>query len=143
MHKYLLTLIACAICLTSYGQSASSPSPPPRLSPLQQDTVRALNNMYNTRRRAGKIWLGIAASSSLVFVRVLTETRTTPNGPVVKEQPVGLYLVFAAISGGLATVAINKLAGTSKARQQEVSDTYFTTLKMPNSVRRRIKKKYF
>ena len=115
------------------------------LSAGRQDTLRALGNMFERRRKGGKTWLYVAAGGTLAFVRAATAQPASPSPYVTTSGPDagGLAVVFGAFAGLPAAVGVSKLVRFTEAKQQELEKSYRGGKPLPKSMASRLKAKDF
>lgn len=147
MAKALLLFLG----LLSFGAHAQTPATPApstlELSAGRRDTLGAVANLYERRRKGGRTWIYIGLGGSLAFVRALSGTSTDTNSPVgtVRTRPNtgGLALVFGTFVGIPAAIGIGKVSRFSEAKENEVDRAYRSGQPLPRSISRRLAKKDF
>ena len=131
--------------------AAPAPAPVPTIAAAvspstgHQDTLRAIDNMFERRRNGGKKWLYVAGAGTLAFLRAATATPTSPN-PYVKPSgpdPAGLALIFGIFTGIPGAIGIGKLVRFSETKQQVIEESYRNGKALPRSVSSRLKAKDF
>ena len=151
-------LIALLFCLTS-GRAAAQTTdttttrrpvttmPPPVLSQGRQDTITAINRLFERRRKGGRNWIYVALGGGLGMGRVLiaADNPSTSNsinqtyGTTTTAQPIPggtIAALFGVFTGIPAVVGIIKLAGFSAARQEAIISAYKQGQPLPAGIRR-------
>lgn len=140
MAKQLLTLsLFFSTFLGAAAQTVASASPiVPRPNPLaatSADTIQAIHRLYSKHRTGGWIWTGIgAAFAGRILGSSAAEGFDNASGTVVGTLVLG---------GGPAAIGIGKLSRFSQSTEDQVVTTYQKSKLLPNTVKRRLKKKYF
>jgi len=120
--------------------------PPPELRPGQQDTLRAVSNLFERRRKGGRTWTYTALGGVLAMVRVLTaasKSTTVGSGPYAvstsTEVDAGGVAVIAGLFVGVpVAVGVGKLTRFSEKQEAAVTQAYQGGQPLPNSIRRRL-----
>jgi hypothetical protein len=147
MLNPLLVLLLGLWSLAATAQTTPPPATPapsatsPELRLGQRDTLAALDNLFQRRRRGGKVWLGIGVGGLLAVLQVAANpnststngvrTSTSPNGGAVAV--VGLLFV-----GIPAAVGISKLANFSEPKAAELSRAYRNGKPLPRALTRQL-----
>lgn len=136
---------------TAARPAAGLASSAPVLSQGRQDTITAINQLFERRRKGGRNWIYVALGGGLGVGRVLvaadnanTSTSKSINqsyGTTTTAQPIPggtIATLFGIFTGIPAAVGIIKLAGFSTARQEAIISAYKQGQPLPAGIRRRL-----
>ena len=156
MKQLLFTVLLAAHAAIGLAQTHAAPTGATpagaigRFSTGKQDTMRALGNMYvrhNTRRRAGKIWLGVALAGGLATLRVATAKDPNASNNSYSPAPArnndALAVVGGIFAGVPLLIGVLKLAGSSSNDQDSVVARYARRQPLPVGVVRQLRRKDF
>ena len=107
------------------------------LENARADTLRAIDRLFERRRKGGKVWAYVGVSGALALVRALTSP--TNNGNTVDGG--GVALLAGAFVGVPVAVSIVNLSAYSEAHEEEVDRLYRSGQPLPKKIRQRIKRK--
>lgn len=149
MKHLVLGLLLTLWAGTALAQAPGLPAPAAPLrstfSVGKQDTMRALGNMFERRRRAGKIWLGVGAAGGLAALRVATITPkpSSPYAPPPHDNSAAAAIVGAVVGGIPLIIGIAKLAGASQRTEDDVVYDYAHGGKVPWGVAHHLRHRDF
>ena len=101
------------------------------------DTLRAINRLFERRRKGGRRWNYLGLAGSLSMVRLLARSdnnNTSVNGG-------GLAVIAGAFIAAPVAIGIANLVAYSEAHETEVENAYRAGKPLPKKIRERIKKK--
>jgi hypothetical protein len=98
------------------------------------DTLRAIDRLFERRRKGGKIWAYVGVSGALALVRALTSDGSKADGG-------GVALLAGAFVGAPAVFSILNLSTYSEAHEEAVDRLYRSGQPLPKKIRQRIKRK--
>ena len=121
----------------------------PVLSQGRQDTITAINRLFERRRKGGRNWIYVALGGGLGVGRVLVAADNASNsnsinkayGTTTTAQPIPggtIATLFGIFTGIPAAVGIIKLASFSKARQEAIINDYKQGQPLPAGIRARL-----
>lgn len=131
--------------LLAKGIAPENPGTP--LTPAQlldnarADTLRAIDRMFERRRKGGKTWAYIGVSGALAMVRVLTAAPSDSNPKSNSVDGGGVALLTGVFIGVPAVASITTLTAFSEQHQEEVERAYRSGKSLPKKIRLRLKKK--
>lgn len=141
---YLFLILAVSAPLAAQTDPLPSRPTAPLLS--RDDTVRAINHLFERRRASGKRWLYFSTIGVLGVVRVLANPNTTTvNGYQTKsEVDGGAAATFGLVFFGLpAAVGVTKLVRFSENREDRIITAYTNSKILPRAVSRHLRRKDF
>lgn len=121
------------------AQTTPQPAPLTELSVGKRDTLRAISNLFERRRKGGKRWAYIGGVGLLTMVRALTSTRSDGSS----LDPGGAAIIAGAFVGVPAAASLGNLLGYSEKRENEVDRIYRSGQPLPKTIQHRLKKKDF
>ena len=153
MLKVLVVVASCLLSLATQAQTTIPPAAaPPAAAPVagsviemsagRRDTLAALGNLYERRRKGGKVWLGIAGGGLLSLLRVVASS-DTGNGVQTEVDGSAVALIGGLFVGLPGVFGFSKLARFSEAAEQEADRTYRGGQPLPRSLRAALSKKDF
>jgi hypothetical protein len=119
------------------SQLAASFTPAQLQESARADTLRAIDRLFERRRRGGKIWAYIGVSGALAIVRVLTSPSSNGN----QVDGGGVALLTGVFVGLPVAASVINLKAYSEAREEEVDRLYRSGQPLPKKIRQRIKRK--
>lgn len=140
MPKYFLLLLLALFSLSAHAQTTPPPTTPRpvpgELSVGRRDTLKALGNMYDRRRRGGNRWLivGIAFTGAITRGVLAGGTGNTATG---------VALTYAVFSGIPAAIGIGKKIRFNEKKEDNADRAYRSGKPLPRSISRRLKSKDF
>ena len=111
--------------------------------------MRALGNMYvrhDRRRKAGKIWLGIALAGGLTTLRVTTPNNATPSSspvPPPRYSGTEIAMVGGVVAGVPLLIGLIKLAGFATKDRDSVVARCARRQPLPAGIVRQLRRKDF
>ena len=120
---------------------APNPATPLTAAQLQEtaraDTLRAIDRMFERRRRGGKIWAYVGVSGALALVRALISPPSNGNS----LDGGGTAVLAGAFIGAPVAISLLNLSAYNEAREEEVDRRYRAGQPLPKKIRQRIKRK--
>jgi hypothetical protein len=101
------------------------------------DTLRAINRMFERRRKGGRRWNYLGLAGSLSLVRALA----SPNIDGDKVNAGNLAILVGAFVAAPVAIGVTNLVTYSEAHETEVENAYSSGKPLPKKIRQRIKKK--
>ncbi|QKG55600.1 hypothetical protein GKZ68_02475 [Hymenobacter sp. BRD128] len=101
------------------------------------DTLRAINRLFERRRKGGRRWNYLGLASSLSLVRLLAR----PDNNDTNVNGGGLAIIAGAFIAAPVAIGITNLVAYSEAHETEVENAYRAGKPLPKKIRQRIKKK--
>jgi hypothetical protein len=101
------------------------------------DTLRAINRLFERRRKGGKRWNYLGLAGVLSLTRALTSSST--NGNTVDGG--GIAILAGAFIAAPVAIGVVNLAAYSETHEEEVESAYRSGKPLPKKIRQRIKKK--
>lgn len=148
-----LLVLSSFPALAQVPAAAPAPAPAPaattpvvELSAGRRDTLGAISSLYERKRKAGKVWSGIAVGGGLALLRVLTadNTKTIGSTQVKDETDASGVAVIGALFVGLPVViGLTNLAQFSEEKENEVDRAYRSGKPLPRNIARSLRKKDF
>ena len=103
------------------------------------DTLRAIGNLFERRRKGGQKWAYASGASILAMVRILTST--PKNGT---QTDAGEVAAITGIMVGISTgISIGNLTAYSEKKEAAVDQAFRSGQPLPKRIRQRLKKKDF
>ncbi|MBD2769939.1 hypothetical protein IC235_18780 [Hymenobacter sp. BT664] len=140
MRRILLVLLVLA-CSAQQVMAQNTPlsASPAELSAGKRDTLRAIGNLFERRRKSGKRWTYVGVVGVLAMVRALTSTRS--DGSSLNAG--GAAIIAGAFVGVPAAASLGNLLVYSEEHEDEVDRAYRAGQPLPKRIRHRLKKKDF
>ena len=140
-------LFGLSIWQPAFAQTTPAPAPT-ELSAGRRDTLNAISNLFDRRRKGGKRWAYVGVAGGLAMVRALTAAPETNNSygstsTASSSDASGLALIAGVFLGVPAAASIGNLVRYSEKREEAVARAYRSGQPLPNDIRRRLKKKDF
>jgi hypothetical protein len=123
----------------SSAANASSLTPAQLQETARADTLRAIDRMFERRRRGGKIWAYVGVSGALALVRALTSSTSTNNGNSLDGG--GVAVLAGAFVGAPVAISILNLSAYNEAHEEAVDRLYRSGQPLPKKIRQRMKRK--
>jgi hypothetical protein len=101
------------------------------------DTLRAIDRLFERRRKGGRRWNYLGLASSLSLVRLLAR----PDNNDSNVNGGGLAIIAGAFIAAPVAIGITNLVTYNEARQTELENAYRASKPLPRKIRQRIKKK--
>jgi len=101
------------------------------------DTLRAINRLFERRRKGGRRWNYLGLASSLSLVRLLAR----PDNNDTSVNGGGVAIIAGAFIAAPVAIGITNLVAYNEARESEVENAYRAGKPLPKKIRQRIKKK--
>ena len=138
MRKILLGILVIT-CFTQQVMAQNVSAPPSELSVGKRDTLRAIGNLFERRRKGGKRWAYVGIVGVLTMARALTSTRS--DGSTLDAS--GAAIIAGAFVGIPAVASLGNLIGYSEKREEDADRAYRSGQPLPKRLRHRLKKKDF
>ena len=148
MTKSILCLLfGLSVWQPAFAQTAPAPTPT-ELSAGRRDTLNAISNLFDRRRKGGKRWAYVAVAGGLAMVRALTTSPRTNSSygstaTMSSSDASGLALIAGLFLGVPAAASIGNLVRYSEKREEAVGRAYRAGQPLPNDICHRLKKKDF
>ena len=147
IKSILCLLLVLAIWQPAFAQNTPAPAPT-ELSVGKRDTLSAISNLFDRRRKGGKRWAYVGVAGGLAMVRALTASPTTNSSygstsTASSSNASGLALIAGVFVGIPAAASIGNLVRYSEKREAAVDRAYRSGQPLPNDIRHRLKKKDF
>jgi hypothetical protein len=101
------------------------------------DTLRAINRLFERRRKGGKAWNYLGLAGVLSMTRALTSSSTDGNS----VDGSGIAIIAGAFIVAPVAIGVVNLATYSETHETEVENAYSAGKPLPKNIRQRIKKK--
>ncbi|QNP52858.1 hypothetical protein H9L05_03845 [Hymenobacter qilianensis] len=105
------------------------------------DTVRAIHNLFKSRRSGGIILTGSAIAGNLLAAYAATESQD--ENSFLAFSFGNHALMFGTIAAPLAAVGIRKIISYRGGRERRVIHDFRTTRKLPYKIQRRLTPAFF
>lgn len=120
---------------------APNPAAPLTAAQLREtaraDTLRAIDRMFERRRKGGKRWVYVGVGGVLALVR----SRISPPSNGNSLDGGGTAVLAGAFIGVPVAIGILNLSAYSEAHEEEVDRRYRAGQPLPKKIRQRIKRK--
>lgn len=140
MTKYFLLLLLGLFSLSAHSQTPpplATPRPVPgELSVGRRDTLKAIGNMYDRRRRGGNRWIILGVAFAGAITRGVLAGGTGNNAT-------GVALTYGVFGGIPAAIGIGKKIRFNENKENEADRAYRSGGALPRSISRRLKSKDF
>ncbi|WP_133274045.1 hypothetical protein [Hymenobacter radiodurans] len=124
------------------GDSANIPSSVDPRQFTADDTVRAIHNLFESRRSGGIVLTGGAIGGDLLAAKLATESEQNQNS--WWRLSFGDHAVlFGIIAAPIAAVGIRKIVSYRGGRERRVIADFRTTHKLPYKIQRRLNPTFF
>lgn len=152
MGKTLLLLVSSLFFADVLAQTR----PPAPAAPLvaarvvsmgHRDTVAAVNQLFERRRRGGRRWMLVAiagGTAAVLSIRGTNSTTNTPAGPITTSTGLAggaAALTLLAYTGIPAVVGVSKLSRFDERHQQAVIKFYNAGQPLPRYIGQRLRRK--
>ncbi|MGI4822159.1 MAG: hypothetical protein ACRYFV_13195 [Janthinobacterium lividum] len=101
------------------------------------DTLRAINRLFERRRKGGRTWNYLGLAGSLSLVRALTSSSS--NGNTVDGG--SLAILAGAFIAAPVAIGVTNLVTYNETHESEIENLYRSGKPLPKKIRQRIKKK--
>jgi hypothetical protein len=101
------------------------------------DTLRAINRLFERRRKGGKRWNYLGLAGILSMTRVLA----SPNIDGDKVNAGNLAILVGAFVAAPVAIGVTNLVTYNEAHESEIENAYRAGKPLPKKIRQRIKKK--
>jgi uncharacterized membrane protein HdeD (DUF308 family) len=101
------------------------------------DTLRAINRLFERRRKGGKRWNYLGLAGALSLTRALTSSSNNDN----TVDGGGIAILAGAFIAAPVAIGVVNLAAYSETHEEEVESAYRAGKPLPKKIRQRIKKK--
>ncbi|MGY2134158.1 hypothetical protein ACW9KT_18140 [Hymenobacter sp. HD11105] len=108
----------------------------------RDDTVRAIHNLFMSRRTGGVIMATSAIAGDLILAGIATASEDNQNS-FLRLNFGAHAIMIGVIAAPLAAVGIRKRLYFTHAREKRVVDEYTTKQRLPYAVRRRLLPRFF
>jgi hypothetical protein len=105
------------------------------------DTLRAVHNLFRSRRIGGAIMGPPAIAADLIAAQI--DRSNTPANSFFKPSYGETMLIYGVFAGPFIAVGMHKLIYFSKARETKVMNEFKRSHKLPRKVKKELKPRFF